>query len=484
MQKYYLLIFFTFLDFWRASFAQKIHFSQFQQTPLLTNPAMVSSQATMEGGFFYRSQQVGGGQAFSTPLVYGLYPFFNKKTTQHWASLGVQIVSDNAGIGGLMRTTGGSLAFSYNFYLPQNQQISVGLQGGFFARNIFLDKLNTGSQWNDNRRTFDASLPNNLALLNPNVNLLMIDAGILWQIADTNHLQRAYLGIAAKQINQPNDAFTDVRNPIPMALVFMGGLKAYENQQISLYPNFRHIQQGKIRQSNLGLQARYQYAQESKQTGFIALNTWYSIQNAFIVGFEIAHQHYFFNFAFDFSSTRPQNLGTANGSAEIGLGYRKYLGKKPSKKPKTPIQKDSIIEKQDVLDLSVIIPEDSVLTYTDKTGLSAEEFDVFQRSVLFSYATYLLSEGNKAFLDKIASTLLAKPDLRVEISGHTCSVGKENDFIAKARAVMVYNYLIRKGIDKKRLVARAWGSKKPIAPNGTEASRVRNRRVEFRLIAP
>jgi outer membrane protein OmpA-like peptidoglycan-associated protein len=123
-----------------------------------------------------------------------------------------------------------------------------------------------------------------------------------------------------------------------------------------------------------------------------------------------------------------------------------------------------------------------VLVYTEKEGLTAEEFDVFQRSVLFPYATYLLSEGNKAFLDKIASTLLAKPDLRVEISGHTCNLGKENDFIAKARAVMVYNYLIRKGIDKKRLVARAWGSKKPIAPNAIEAGRVRNRRVEFRLI--
>jgi type IX secretion system PorP/SprF family membrane protein len=482
MQKYYLLIFFAFSLLGQIGSAQNIYFSQFQQTPLLTNPAMVSSQAVMEGGFLYRSQQVGGGQAFSTPLVYSLYPFFSKKTNQHWASVGVQILSDNAGIGGLMRTTGGSLAFSYNFYLPKNQQVSAGLQGGFFTRNIFLEKLNTGSQWNDIRRTFDSSLPNNLASLNPNVKLPMLDAGILWQIKDTNQLQRAYFGIAAKQINQPNDTFTDVRNPIPMVLVFIGGLKAYENQQISVYPNFRHIQQGKIRQTNLGFQTRYQYGQETKQTGFIALNTWYSIQNTFIAGIEVAHQNYFFNFAFDFSSTRPQNLGTANGAAEIGLGYRKYLTKKPAKKPQKPIKKDTIVEKPELLDLSIVIPEDSVLVYTEKEGLTAEEFDVFQRSVLFPYATYLLSEGNKAFLDKIASTLLAKPDLRVEISGHTCNLGKENDFIAKARAVMVYNYLIRKGIDKKRLVARAWGSKKPIAPNAIEAGRVRNRRVEFRLI--
>ncbi|GAB4125017.1 MAG: hypothetical protein OHK0045_08240 [Raineya sp.] len=445
---------------------------------------MISSSATLEGGFFYRSQQVGGGQAFSTPFIYGLYPFFAKNSGRHWASLGLQILSDNAGIGGLMRTTGGSIAFSYNFQLPKNQQISAALQGGFFTRNIFLDKLNTGSQWNDIRRTFDASLPNNLTLLNPNVNLPMIDIGVFWQMKDTNQIQRAYVGVSAKQINQPNDAFTDIANPIPMALVFTAGLRAYEKGQISLYPNLRHIQQQQIRQSNIGLQTRYQYGQESKQTGFVALNTWYSIQNTLVVGFEVAHQNYFFNFAFDFSSTRPQNLGTANGAAEIGLGYRKHLGKKSPKKPKEPIKKDSIIEKQDILDLSIVIPEDSLLTYADKEGLSAEEFDVFQRSVLFPYATYLLSEGNKAFLDKIASTLLLRTDLRVEISGHTCNLGKENDFIAKARAVMVYNYLVRKGIDKKRLIARAWSNKRPIASNEIEAGRVRNRRVEFRLIAP
>lgn len=486
MPKNYILTFLLFLLIENICFTQNLYFSQFHQTPLLTNPAMVSSRAVVEGGFLYRSQQVGGGQAFSTPSVYGLYPFFGKKNHRHWASVGLQVLSDNAGIGGLMRTTGGSVAFSYNFHLTNVHQVSVGVQGGYFTRNLFLDKLNTGSQWNDIRRTFDASLPNNLNLLNPNVNLPMLDAGLMWQVLDSNQAQRAYAAIALKQINQPNDAFTDIPNPIPMALIVTAGLKAYENAQISVYPNFRHIQQAKIRQTNIGLHARYQYEPTSKHSGFVALNTWYSFQNALIAGIEIAHQNYFFNIAFDFSSTRPQNLGTANGAVEVGLGYRKFLGKKATK-PKPPIQKDTnTSEKPEILDVSIAIPEDSVLVYAEKSGLTAEEFDVFQRSVLFPYASYLLSEGNKAFLDKIASTLIAKPDLFVEISGHTCNTGKEkeNEFIAKARAVMVYNYLVRKGIDKKRLVARGWGSKKPITSNDLEAGRVRNRRVEFRLIAP
>jgi len=456
--------------------AQNLYFSQFHQTPMLTNPAMVGTEASIKGGFFYKNQAVGGGQAFTTPLLYGFYPLIRKKDNKHWAGVGLQILSDNAGVGGLMRTTGGSLAFAYNFELPQNHKITVGAQGGFYSRNIFVDKLNTGSQWNDTRRTFDASLPNNLSALNTNVNLPMVDMGVMWQMLDSNAIERAYVGISAKQLNQPDDAFTDIGNKIPLALVFTAGIKAFDNQQISVFPSVRHIQQGSIRQTNVGTAVRY-YLNPENPRNFIALNTWYSLQNALVAGVELYHKDYFFNFSYDFSSTRPQNLGTANGSAEIGIGYRKYIGKKrtPTKIPK----KDTIITPSDILDVSICIPEDSVINY----ALTGQEFDLFKRSVLFGYGGYLLDEGTKAFLDKIAATLIAKPEISIEISGHTCNSGKENMFIAKARAVIVYNYLARKGIDKKRLIARGWYDKKPIASNETEAGRVRNRRVEFRIIA-
>jgi type IX secretion system PorP/SprF family membrane protein len=458
--------------------AQNLYFSQFHQTPLLTNPAMVGTETSIKGGFFYKNQAVGGGQAFTTPLLYGFYPLIRKKDNKHWAGIGVQILSDNAGIGGLMRTTGGSVAFAYNFDLPQSQKITFGLQGGFYSRNIFLDKLNTGSQWNDIRRTFDGTLPNNLNTLNPTVNLPMVDAGIMWQMLDTNGIQRAYVGVSGKQLNQPNDAFTDISNKIPISLVFIAGAQVFNNQQISVFPNIRHIQQGSIRQTNVGSAFRY-YLNPENQRNFIAFNGWYSLQNAFVAGIELYHKDYFFNFSYDFSSTRPQNLGTSNGSAEIGIGYRKYISKK-RKKDTPPPKKDSIIVPNDILDVSVCIPEDSTLNY----ALTGEEFDLFKRSVLFSYNSYLLDEGTKAFLDKIASTLIAKPEVMIEISGHTCTLGKENLFTSKARAVIVYNYLIRKGIDKKRLIPRGWYDKKPIANNQTEAGRVRNRRVEFRIVAP
>jgi type IX secretion system PorP/SprF family membrane protein len=467
-----------FLVLESSLFAQNIHFSQFHQTPLLTNPAMVGSETAIKGGFFYRNQFVGGGQAFTTPVLYGFYPLIRKKDNKHWAGVGAQILSENAGIGGLMRTTGGSLAFAYNFEISPLQKITVGAQGGFYSRNIFLDKLSTGSQWNDTRRTFDAALPNNLSTLNPTVNLPTADLGIMWQMLDTHQIQKAYLGIAARQLNQPNDAFTDISNKIPVVWVLTAGVKVFENEQISVFPSLRHIQQGSIRQTNIGSAFRYHFGTENKQS-YASLNTWYSLQNALIAGIELYHKDYFFNFSYDFSSTRPQNLGTSNGAAEIGVGYRKYIGKKKIQKPKPP-KKDTIITPQDILDVTACIPEDSTLNY----ALTGEEFDLFKRSVLFPYGSYLLDEGTKAFLDKIASTLIAKPETRIEISGHTCNTGKENMFISKARAIMVYNYLIRKGIDKSRLVPRGWADKKPITSNESEAGRVRNRRVEFRIIAP
>jgi outer membrane protein OmpA-like peptidoglycan-associated protein len=42
--------------------------------------------------------------------------------------------------------------------------------------------------------------------------------------------------------------------------------------------------------------------------------------------------------------------------------------------------------------------------------------------------------------------------------------------------------LVNKGIEVKRLIAKGYGDKKPIASNKTEEGRTRNRRVEMKVM--
>jgi outer membrane protein OmpA-like peptidoglycan-associated protein len=46
----------------------------------------------------------------------------------------------------------------------------------------------------------------------------------------------------------------------------------------------------------------------------------------------------------------------------------------------------------------------------------------------------------------------------------------------------VVNYLVSKGIESQRLIARGYGESQPIADNETEEGRAANRRVEMKIV--
>jgi outer membrane protein OmpA-like peptidoglycan-associated protein len=73
-----------------------------------------------------------------------------------------------------------------------------------------------------------------------------------------------------------------------------------------------------------------------------------------------------------------------------------------------------------------------------------------------------------------------KKTARIEISGHTDNVGnpKANKTLSAKRAQACRDYIVSKGIDKKRLDAIGFGDEHPIAPNDTEMGRQKNRRIE------
>jgi outer membrane protein OmpA-like peptidoglycan-associated protein len=83
-------------------------------------------------------------------------------------------------------------------------------------------------------------------------------------------------------------------------------------------------------------------------------------------------------------------------------------------------------------------------------------------------------------LDAVVEFMVHKKNARVEISGHTDNVGnpKDNKTLSEKRAQACRNYIVSKGIDKKRLDAVGFGDERPIAPNDTDEGRQKNRRIE------
>jgi len=88
-------------------------------------------------------------------------------------------------------------------------------------------------------------------------------------------------------------------------------------------------------------------------------------------------------------------------------------------------------------------------------------------------------------LDQDGEMLKENPNIKVEIGGHTDSLGsaKANLKISEKRAESVKKYLMDKfNISGDRMVVKGYGSSKPIANNSTKEGRAKNRRVEFRIL--
>ena len=106
------------------------------------------------------------------------------------------------------------------------------------------------------------------------------------------------------------------------------------------------------------------------------------------------------------------------------------------------------------------------------------------RGVYFENDSDVLIPGAERVLAQAAATLLANPDLKVEIAGHTDNTGDagRNIHLSLRRAFAVRSFLIESGVNPDNLTARGYGESSPVASNTTEAGRAENRRVELRVL--
>jgi outer membrane protein OmpA-like peptidoglycan-associated protein len=102
----------------------------------------------------------------------------------------------------------------------------------------------------------------------------------------------------------------------------------------------------------------------------------------------------------------------------------------------------------------------------------------------FNFDSLQLSPAANAMLDRQAEVMRNSPDLRMQIIGHTDSVGTEayNNSLGRRRALSAKTYLERKGIASQRMEVISRGESQPIATNDTEEGRATNRRIEIRYV--
>jgi outer membrane protein OmpA-like peptidoglycan-associated protein len=116
-----------------------------------------------------------------------------------------------------------------------------------------------------------------------------------------------------------------------------------------------------------------------------------------------------------------------------------------------------------------------------ETRESARGLIVNISDVLFDFNKYTLKPGAREKMAKVAGILLAYPGLKIQLEGHTDSIGSDeyNLKLSDQRAGSVRDYLVQQGVPGGTVTAVGLGKDAPVASNDNEAGRQRNRRVEM-----
>jgi len=193
--------------------------------------------------------------------------------------------------------------------------------------------------------------------------------------------------------------------------------------------------------------------------------------------------------------------------AEVPATYKKQVVKTPARVEEVEIPAEYATIKRQVVDQparteSEVVPAvTKTITKTvlvKKGGMTVwEEVDCNLVSgtpnllpIYYELASARLTEDSKKIIDEhLLSLMTEKPNIRVEIMSHTDSRGDDdyNMALSQQRAQSVVNYLVSRGINRGRLVAKGYGETRLVnrCANGvdcTEEEHQQNRRTEFRII--
>jgi OOP family OmpA-OmpF porin len=147
---------------------------------------------------------------------------------------------------------------------------------------------------------------------------------------------------------------------------------------------------------------------------------------------------------------------------------------------------DGVLDQDD----ECILEPETDNNYQDEDGCPDEipvevvEFTGVIQGITFETDKDIIRRSSEPILSQALQVLTDFPDVRLQVQGHTDDQGDDeyNRDLSQRRSESVVRWFVERGIDAGRLEPQGYGEAQPIADNGTETGRAKNRRVEFQLI--
>ncbi|RYD57416.1 MAG: type IX secretion system membrane protein PorP/SprF [Sphingobacteriales bacterium] len=309
----------------QTSFAQDVHFTQFNAAPLTINPAFTGNfSGQWRASGIYRDQWRGVG-GFQTYAMSFDAPIVNDLSHDDYLAAGVQLYNDRAGDANLSNISA-LASIAYHKFLgggseDPNKALSVGFQGGYTQKSIDLTKLYFQDEFNN--QDFQQGTSGEYPNLNNKVNYFTVNAGISWAHSVGSRFSYV-LGVGANNLNQPQESFKRKRNAdagLGMRYTGQVGAKAFLSDRFSLRPAVLYQQQASATEIVAGNEFHYILGnpEYSSFTSAVFVGGWVRPGDAFMATAGLEFKGFRIGFSYDRVSSDLKNA--TSGGFEIALTY-------------------------------------------------------------------------------------------------------------------------------------------------------------------
>ena len=299
--------------------AQDLHFSQFFNSPLTTNPANTGFIPDVDYrlGAHFRNQYASIlASPYKTLSIFADGQLMRDRFENGWLGVGAVLLNDQAGSGGLKSTKiYGSIA--YHQMLGSGSLLSAGFNLGWVNKRVDLSKLTFPDQFNG--IFFDNSLSTGVTLANSSVSYFDMQVGINYAYFSNEDLY-VNAGYSIHHVNRPRETFfTDAADSSRIAMRHIGFLNAiYKlNDRVILNPNAYYTIQAKASDFMIGMNANYNLSGDGDKQLIAGLYYRYGDAIIPMVGFEIKKIR--FTFSYDATTSGLRNFNSSQGAQEFNL---------------------------------------------------------------------------------------------------------------------------------------------------------------------
>lgn len=330
----YLLFILCFPVFYHP---QDVHFSQFNETPLLINPANTGFfNGYFRASALYRDQWASMGKAFQTMLVSVDGGLFRNVRRSAFMGIGGTIFQDQAGYA-KFRKLNALLHLSGIIKLSKKHSLSAGICVGALNTNANYQKLTFASQFDGNK--IDAERPTGENVFFRSFTTTDVGAGLAYYFQnlfpdnDQDDVWWIRAGVGAYHLNRPmQDFFADNNSRLPVR--WTGNFSAsfdIVDTRLNLSPSFLFQSQKPFKEIVGGSYLKFKMKGGTKFTGqyartYVGIGFFYRDKDALIPKLIYEGGKFSVGLAYDINISSYRMASRYMGGFELSVKFHSLAG--------------------------------------------------------------------------------------------------------------------------------------------------------------